>query len=157
MLDVGTGSSILAIWSAQAGAWKVYAVEATKMYEHACLLVKANGLEGIVEVIEGSMEDVTLPEKGCDFSFCSLPLQFWHVQFHIMSVDICMSSWCYYIRVDGVLPTAWVHVWFCDMRSRSMAKANRSYASHVILLLFLLISITLLISNIEMPLTSIGL
>ncbi|XP_057537334.1 protein arginine N-methyltransferase PRMT10-like [Amaranthus tricolor] len=33
------------------------------MYEHACLLVKANGLEGIVEVIEGSMEDVTLPEK----------------------------------------------------------------------------------------------
>lgn len=64
MLDVGSGSGILAIWSAQVGARKVYAVEATKMSEHTHALVKANNLEGVVEVIEGSMEDVTLPEKG---------------------------------------------------------------------------------------------
>ncbi|CAM8960282.1 hypothetical protein QQ045_003184 [Rhodiola kirilowii] len=63
VLDVGTGSGILAIWSAQAGARKVYAVEATKMSEHARALVKANNLEGVVEVIEGSIEDVSLPEK----------------------------------------------------------------------------------------------
>ncbi|KAK4391648.1 protein arginine N-methyltransferase PRMT10 [Sesamum angolense] len=63
VLDVGTGSGILAIWSAQAGARKVYAVEATKMAEHALELVKANKLQNVVEVIEGSMEDVTLPEK----------------------------------------------------------------------------------------------
>lgn len=69
MLDVGTGSGILAIWSAQAGARKVYAVEATKMTEHARQLVKANGLEGVVEVIEGSMEDISLPEKGFCFFF----------------------------------------------------------------------------------------
>lgn len=61
---MGTGSGILAIWSAQAGARKVYAVEATKMAEHASQLVKANNLQHVVEVIEGSMEDVTLPEKG---------------------------------------------------------------------------------------------
>lgn len=64
VLDVGTGSGILAIWSAQAGAKKVYAVEATKMADHARELVKANNLHGIVEVIEGSIEDITLPEKG---------------------------------------------------------------------------------------------
>lgn len=61
---MGAGSGILAIWSAQAGAKKVYAVEATKMSEHARALVKANNLENVVEVIEGSMEDITLPEKG---------------------------------------------------------------------------------------------
>lgn len=64
VLDVGTGSGILAIWCAQAGARKVYAVEATKMADHARELVKGNGVEDIVEVIEGSMEDVVLPEKG---------------------------------------------------------------------------------------------
>lgn len=64
VLDVGTGSGILAIWSAQAGARKVYAVEATQMAEHARALVKANNLDGVVEVIEGSVEDITLPEKG---------------------------------------------------------------------------------------------
>lgn len=63
VLDVGTGSGILAIWSAQAGARKVYAVEATKMSEHARALVKANNLQDVVEVIEGSMEEITLPEK----------------------------------------------------------------------------------------------
>lgn len=63
-MDVGTGSGILALWSAQAGARKVYAVEATKMAEHARELVKTNGFEHVVEVIEGSMEDITLPEKG---------------------------------------------------------------------------------------------
>ncbi|XP_014492223.1 protein arginine N-methyltransferase PRMT10-like isoform X3 [Vigna radiata var. radiata] len=64
ILDVGTESGILAIWSAQAGVRKVYAVEAMKMSEHARALVKANNLQNVVEVIEGSMEDVTLPEKG---------------------------------------------------------------------------------------------
>lgn len=64
MLDVGAGSGILAIWSAQAGARKVYAVEATSMAEHARAVVTANNLQDVVEVIEGSMEDVVLPEKG---------------------------------------------------------------------------------------------
>lgn len=67
VLDVGTGSGILAIWSAQAGAKKVYAVEATKMADHARELVRANKLQDIVEVIEGSIEDVILPEKGYFF------------------------------------------------------------------------------------------
>lgn len=65
-MDVGTGTGILAIWCAQAGAKKVYAVEATKMSDHARDLVKANNVYDVVEVIEGSMEDVLLPEKGLD-------------------------------------------------------------------------------------------
>ena len=61
---MGTGSGILAIWSAQAGASKVYAVEATNMAEHARELARANGVADIVEVIQGTVEDVQLPEKG---------------------------------------------------------------------------------------------
>lgn len=64
VLDVGTGSGILAIWSAQAGARKVYAVEATDMAAHARTLVAGNNVENVVEVIEGSIEDITLPEQG---------------------------------------------------------------------------------------------
>ncbi|KAH6763005.1 protein arginine methyltransferase 10 [Perilla frutescens var. hirtella] len=63
VLEVRMGSEILAIWSAQAGARKVYAVEATKMSEHARQLIAANKLQHVIEVIEGSMEDVVLPEK----------------------------------------------------------------------------------------------
>lgn len=68
VLDVGTGSGILAIWAAQAGAKKVYAVEATQMARHARNLVVGNGVEHVVEIIEGAIEDVNIPEKGIKFS-----------------------------------------------------------------------------------------
>ena len=63
VLDVGTGSGILAIWAAQNGAKKVYAVEATYMATHARKLIKANGLDHIIEVLQSTVEEVELPEK----------------------------------------------------------------------------------------------
>ena len=92
VLDVGTGSGILASFAARAGARKVYAVEATSMAQHARRLVQHNGvrtalqklrhccrcaspgklccdragcaqLAGVVEVIQGTIETVSLPEK----------------------------------------------------------------------------------------------
>lgn len=44
VLDVGTGSGILAIFAAQAGARKVYAVEATPMALKARKLVEGNNV-----------------------------------------------------------------------------------------------------------------
>lgn len=44
VLDVGTGSGILAIFAAKAGARKVYAVEATPMAKFAQSLVEHNGV-----------------------------------------------------------------------------------------------------------------
>jgi len=44
VLDVGTGSGMLAIFAAKAGARKVYAVEATSMAKLAKGLVEPNGV-----------------------------------------------------------------------------------------------------------------
>lgn len=63
VLDVGTGSGVLSIWAAQAGAAKVYAVEYTDIAKHARNLVASNGLSDIVEVIQSSAEDLELPCK----------------------------------------------------------------------------------------------
>jgi type I protein arginine methyltransferase len=60
VLDVGTGSGILALWCAKAGASKVFAVEFTDMANHARKLVEANGVGDIVEVIQSSVEDLKL-------------------------------------------------------------------------------------------------
>ena len=45
VMDVGCGSGILSLFAAQAGAKKVYAIEASSMAENARKLVKANGFE----------------------------------------------------------------------------------------------------------------
>ncbi|KAK7328389.1 hypothetical protein VNO77_22494 [Canavalia gladiata] len=94
VLDVGTGSGILAIWSAQAGARKVYAVEATNMSEHARALVKANNLQHVVEVIEGSMEEVTLPEK----------------------VDVIISEWMGYFLLRESMFDSVIHARDCWLK-----------------------------------------
>jgi protein arginine N-methyltransferase 1 len=75
ILDVGTGSGVLALWAAQAGAAKVYAVEYTDMAKHARKLIEKNGMSHIVEVIQSSVEDLQLPCK----------------------VDIIVSEWMGYI------------------------------------------------------------
>ncbi|MCL7036282.1 hypothetical protein MKW94_016603 [Papaver nudicaule] len=103
VLDVGTGSGILAIWSAQAGARKVYAVEATKMSEHARELVKANNLQDVVEVIEGTIEDITLPEK----------------------VDVIISEWMgYFLLRESMFDSVIV------ARDRWLKPTGMMYPSH---------------------------
>ena len=62
VLDIGTGTGILAIWAAQAGARAVYAVEATGVAAHAETMVAAHGLSGVVTVLRGTMEELELPE-----------------------------------------------------------------------------------------------
>ncbi|GMF21893.1 unnamed protein product [Phytophthora lilii] len=63
VLDVGTGSGILAIWAAQAGARRVFAVEATDIALQARKVIKANGQDHVITVIQSKIEDVELPEK----------------------------------------------------------------------------------------------
>ncbi|KAM6914283.1 histone-arginine methyltransferase CARM1 isoform 2-T3 [Lycodopsis pacificus] len=63
VLDVGCGSGILSFFAAQAGARKVYAVEASTMAQHAEVLVNSNRLGDRVIVIPGKVEEVTLPEQ----------------------------------------------------------------------------------------------
>jgi len=63
IMDVGTGSGILAIWAAKAGAKKVYAIEYTDMAHNARKLVQANGVQDVVTVIQGTVEGIKLPLK----------------------------------------------------------------------------------------------
>jgi predicted RNA methylase len=54
VLDVGTGSGILAIFAAHAGAKKVYAVEATAMAKLAKRMVDSNNVRSRSAQIERS-------------------------------------------------------------------------------------------------------
>jgi precorrin-6B methylase 2 len=63
VLDVGAGSGILSLFAARAGASRVYAVE--RVPEAARLarrLVAANGMSGVVQVVETDAAELTLPE-----------------------------------------------------------------------------------------------
>lgn len=62
VLDVGTGSGILALLSVRAGAKKVYAVEiAEDVAEFARLNIKSNNLSNKIEVISADIKDFNFP------------------------------------------------------------------------------------------------
>ena len=63
VLDVGTGTGILALFAVQAGARKVYAVEASESADVARTLVAANGYADKIEIIQGKLEEINLPEQ----------------------------------------------------------------------------------------------
>ncbi|KAL1391477.1 hypothetical protein pipiens_012360 [Culex pipiens pipiens] len=85
VLDVGAGTGILSVFCAQAGAKKVYAVEASNLARLAREVVKENGFEGVVEVVESKVEDFTLPEGES-------------------KVDIIVSEWMgFFLLHEGML------------------------------------------------------
>ena len=65
VVEIGTGSGVLAMAAARAGAKKVYAIEATAIADTAEALFRENGLENIITVIRGWSTQISLPEK-CD-------------------------------------------------------------------------------------------
>ncbi len=69
VMDVGCGSGILSIFAAQAGAKKVYAIEASDMADHAETLIKHNKLDHIITVIKAKIEEIresVLPPLSVD-------------------------------------------------------------------------------------------
>ncbi|XP_064903309.1 histone-arginine methyltransferase CARM1 isoform X2 [Columba livia] len=63
VLDVGCGSGILSFFAVQAGARKVYAVEASSAAKYAELLVRSNNLSDKITVLFGKIEEISLPES----------------------------------------------------------------------------------------------
>ncbi|GAB4839645.1 Probable protein arginine N-methyltransferase 6 [Ancistrocladus abbreviatus] len=63
VVDVGCGTGILSIFCAQAGAKRVYAVDASDIAVQANEVVKANNLSDTVIVLHGRVEDVEIDEE----------------------------------------------------------------------------------------------
>uniref|UniRef100_A0A6Q2XK02 Histone-arginine methyltransferase CARM1 n=1 Tax=Esox lucius TaxID=8010 RepID=A0A6Q2XK02_ESOLU len=63
VLDVGSGSGILSFFAIQAGAKRVYAVEASPVDTFAEMLVKSNRLSDRIIVLSGRIEEVSCPEE----------------------------------------------------------------------------------------------
>ncbi|XP_039531591.1 histone-arginine methyltransferase CARM1 isoform X3 [Pimephales promelas] len=63
VLDVGCGTGILSFFAVQAGAKRVYAVEASSVAKYAEILVKSNSLSDKITVLSGKIEEVSCPEK----------------------------------------------------------------------------------------------
>ncbi|CAG5122543.1 unnamed protein product, partial [Candidula unifasciata] len=77
VLDVGCGTGILCMFAAKAGAAKVIGIECSSIIDYAQKIVAANGLDNVISLVKGKVEEVSLPD-GID------------------KVDIIISEWMGY-------------------------------------------------------------
>lgn len=64
VVDIGTGTGLLAIFAAQAGARRVYAIEAGPVADVAEQLIAANGFSDQVQILKGRASQLELPERA---------------------------------------------------------------------------------------------
>lgn len=64
VVDLGTGTGILAVMAVRSGAAKVYAIEAEAIIEIAEAVVAANDVADRIEFVSGRSTEVELPELG---------------------------------------------------------------------------------------------
>ncbi|ETO29521.1 hypothetical protein RFI_07602 [Reticulomyxa filosa] len=85
VLDVGAGTGILCLFAAQAGAKQVFGIECAGIAVHAKKIVKENGFEKVVTIIQGKLEEVELP---------------------VPKVDIIISEWMgYFLLYESMVHT----------------------------------------------------
>lgn len=64
VIDAGSGTGVLAVLAALAGARKVYAIEASEYARVARQVAADSGVASKVEVVQGNFGEVELPEKA---------------------------------------------------------------------------------------------
>ncbi|XP_040201123.1 protein arginine N-methyltransferase 8 isoform X2 [Rana temporaria] len=66
VLDVGSGTGILSMFAAKAGAKKVYGIECSSVSDYSEKIIKANHLDNIITIFRGKVEEVELPVEKVD-------------------------------------------------------------------------------------------
>ena len=85
VLDIGSGTGILSIFAAKAGAQHVYGIEYADIADYSKEIIKQNNLSDKITIIQSKVEEATLP---------------------VDKVDIIISEWMgYFLLYESMLDT----------------------------------------------------
>lgn len=119
VLDVGTGTGVLAIFAARAGAKKVYAVEASPvMAKVAQQLVLDNHLDHIITVLCGTIEEVSIPES-VDI-IVSEPMGYFLINEQMLQSYLWAKQ--QYLKPNGLLFPEKAHLYAAPIYGHSLRK-----------------------------------
>jgi protein arginine N-methyltransferase 1 len=100
VLDVGCGTGILSMFAAQAGAKLVIGVDCASIAVQAKQIVEANGFTGKVQIIQGKIEEITLPVDKVDIIISEWMGYFLLYESMLDSVIFARDKW---LRPGGML------------------------------------------------------
>ncbi|KAG7202845.1 hypothetical protein KM043_009996 [Ampulex compressa] len=101
VMDVGAGTGILSVFCAQAGASKVYAIEASELSKMTQEVIVENKLEDTIKVIHSRVEDIALNSIEKVDTIVSEWMGFYLV--HEGMLDSVLFARDHFLKEDGTL------------------------------------------------------
>ncbi|CAK5262346.1 unnamed protein product [Mycena citricolor] len=118
VLDVGCGTGILSLFAARAGAKRVFAVDASDVAEKADRIVHENGMEHIIKVVRGKIEDVVLPFDDGEEQKVDIIVSEWmgYALLYESMLDSVLVARDRFLKPGGVLAPSQMRMMFalCD-------------------------------------------
>lgn len=93
MLDIGSGTGILSLFAARAGAKHVYGIECSEIVHLARVIVEQNRFSDKVTFIQGKAEEVTLPVEKVDIIISEWMGYFLLYESMLDTVIFCRDKW----------------------------------------------------------------
>mmetsp|Transcript_7345 Transcript_7345/g.8431 ORF Transcript_7345/g.8431 Transcript_7345/m.8431 type:complete len:350 (-) Transcript_7345:857-1906(-) len=121
VLDVGCGTGILSMFAAQAGAKAVYGVDCSTIADQAKAIVKANGLADVVTIIQGKIEEVTLPVDKVDIIVSEWMGYFLLYESMLDSVLFARDKW---LKPDGLVFPDKASMYICGLEDGEYKQEN---------------------------------
>ncbi|RKP36259.1 arginine N-methyltransferase, partial [Dimargaris cristalligena] len=100
VLDVGCGTGILSMFAARAGARQVFAVDNSDIIDKTHQTIIENQLDGVITLIKGKIEEITLPVSHVDIIISEWMGYFLLFEAMLDSVLVARDRW---LLPDGLL------------------------------------------------------
>jgi len=115
VLDVGCCTGILSIYAAMGGAKKVYAVDASGIVAQAKQMIKKNGYQDVIQIINGKIEEIELPVEHVDVIVSEWMGYFLFCESMIEAVFYARDKW---LAPNGVIFPCEAHLYLAPIVSQ---------------------------------------
>ncbi|KAL8439337.1 hypothetical protein Efla_002817 [Eimeria flavescens] len=124
VLDVGSGTGILSLFAARAGAKHVYGVECSEIVRIARKIAAANGLDDRVTFVEGKAEEITLPVEKVDIIVSEWMGYFLLYESMLDTVIYCRDKW---LAEDGLMFPDRAHLYLAAIEDADYKEEKIGY------------------------------
>lgn len=124
VLDVGSGTGILSLFAARAGAKHVYGIECSEIVRIARMIAVANGLDNRVTFVEGKAEEITLPVEKVDIIISEWMGYFLLYESMLDTVLKCRDKW---LAEDGLMFPDKAHLYLAAIEDADYKEEKVGY------------------------------
>lgn len=118
VLDIGSGTGILCMFAAKAGARKVIGIECSGIINHAREIVKLNGLDNVITLVKGKVEELESLPEGIEKVDVIISEWMGYCLFYESMLDTVLYARDRWLASDGALFPDRAQLYICGIEDR---------------------------------------